>query len=253
MTISNWDQSDQGANWDSGLQWDVNQGPSPGSITPYLALIPPENQPQPKFIAMMSLVLQPLADAQAVNLSMPSLFDLDAAVGVQLDAVGVWVGASRYLQEPVANVYFKLGPTGPGLGVGILKSPGNTDTVLVSLPDSYYRILIRAKILNNQWNGTVPGAYAIWNAVFAGTGIGILIQDYGNMHMGLALTGTTPDALTLALFITGYFNVKPAGVAIDYYMTPSSPGTPYFGLGVENSVIAGLGVGAFGVVNAGPM
>ena len=67
-----------------------------------------------------------------------------------------------------------------------------------------------------------------------------------NTALQLALIGATPDAITLALFTSGYLNVKPAGVQIDYYMTPVAPGVPYFGIGVQNANIAGFGYGAFG-------
>ncbi|MGA7748654.1 MAG: DUF2612 domain-containing protein, partial [Gallionella sp.] len=124
-------------------------------------------------------------------------------------------------------------------------------TNLVSLPDQYYRLLIQAKIVANNWNGTVPGAYGVWDTVFAGTGTGILIQDFGNMHIAFALIGPTPDAVTLALLTTGYFDLKPASVKIDFYMTPSESGAPYFGFDVENENIAGLDVGYFGNVYPG--
>jgi hypothetical protein len=244
--IDSWDTGQPNAYWDSGLEWDVNYGPAPGSIGGYLALVPPENQGAPNFMAMLALLLRPLADIQAVTASMPGLFDVDSAVGVQLDAVGTWVGASRYLLLPLANVYFSLDVAGLGLDQGIFYSPGDPLTELTTLPDSYYRLVVKAKILNNQWDGTVPGAYAIWNEVFAGTGIGILIQDYGNMHMALALTGTAPDAVTLGLFTSGYLNVKPAGVRIDWYMTLPTPNVPYFGLDAENASVSGLDFGYFG-------
>jgi len=80
---------------------------------------------------------------------------------------------------------------------------------------------------------------------------GILIQDLGGMHMLFALTGTPPSPLLLELYFSGDLNVVPAGVQADYYMTPDSNEDPYFGLDVENSVIAGLDVGGFGFLNNG--
>lgn len=247
--IDRWDSGEPGATWDSGLQWDVNVGPNLGDIAPYLALITSEHRDKPKFIAMLTATLQPVADIQALIASMPGLFDLDVAVGDQLDKVGQWIGVSRTLNAPLVGVYFALGPSGPGFGIGTWKGPFDPDTFLINLPDEAYRLLLRAKLLNDKWNGTIPAAYAIWDALFAGTGFGILIQDYGNMHMLFALTGPTPDAVTLALFLGGYLNVRPAGVKVDAYVTPTVPDTPYFGFGVENAAISGFGVGAWGNSN----
>jgi hypothetical protein len=121
----------------------------------------------------------------------------------------------------------------------------------LSLPDDAYRTLLRARIASNHWDGTIPGAYAIWNELFAGTGLGILIGDGGDMTMLYALTGPVPDAVTLALFIGGYLTLKPATIGVSNYMTPSVPNAPYFGIGLENAAIGGLDVGAFGNTSVG--
>lgn len=247
--IDSWDSGQPGATYDSGLQFDVNVGPTPGNVASYLALVTSEHADKPKFMAMLAMLLQPLCDIQALIQGMAALFDLDVAVGDQLDKVGEWIGISRVLREPIVGVYFTLGGIGPGFGDGIWKGPFDAVDFLTDLPDDAYRLLLRAKVLNNKWDGTIPSAYAIWNTLFQGTDFGILIQDYGNMHMVFALTGPTPDAVTLALFLGGYLNVKPAGVTIDGYVTPTVPNTPYFGFGVENASISGFGVGAFGNFN----
>lgn len=247
--IDSWDSGQPGALWDVGLQWDVNVGPNSGSVGAYVNLVTSEHSDKPKFMTTLAAVLQGVADVQAVVASMPGLFDLDVAVGNQEDKTGQWVGVSRTLKVPLVGVYFTLGASGPGFGSGTWKGPFDPVDFLTNLPDEAYRLLLRAKVLNNKWDGTVPGAYAIWNALFAGTEFGILIQDYGNMHMLFALTGPTPDALTLALFLGGYLNVRPSGVQVDAYVTPTVADTPYFGFGVENASIAGFGVGAFGNFN----
>lgn len=248
--VQDWDIVLPGALWDNGLSWDVNSGPNPGTVDRYIALVPPENQNKPNFIAFLSMLLQPLCDAQAVLATIPSLFDVDNAVGVQLDVVGKWVGATRNLQVAVSGSYFSFDIS----GLGWDQAPwyaGQPTTALTTLDDAHYRLLIKARIANNKWDGTIPGAYAIWDALFAGTGVGILIQDYGNMTIALALTGTAPDAVTFGLFISGDLNTKPAGVELEGYMTPFSSGVPYFGFDVENSVISGYDVGAFGNVYPG--
>ena len=217
-----------------------------GDVTPYTGLITSEHQDKPKFMATVAASLQPLADMIATLNAMPAAFDLDEAEGAQLDAVGVRVGVSRQLAEPLTSVYFSLDTAGLGLDQGSLMGPFDPASGLVSLPDDSYLTLIRAKIASNQWDGTVASAYAIWNLVFAPAGSGILIQDNCDMTMVLALTGVLPNAVTLALFSGGLIDLKPAGVAVVDRYVPTVADTPYFGLDIESAAIAGLGVGAFG-------
>lgn len=247
VVIDKWDSGQPGAKYDVGLQWDVNVGPSPGDPQPYLDLITSEHNDKPKFMAMVETLVKPLTDDMAVVWSLIEKYDLDTAVGEQLDVVGRWVGASRTLNAPLEGVYFTLDQAGLGFDEGTWKGPFDPDSYLIELPDDAFRLLIRAKIKNNSWDGNIPQAYEDWDELFAGTDYGILIQDLGNMHMLFALTGPTPDAVTLALFKSGQLNIKPAGVHIDAYMTPSEPDTPYFGFDVQNDSIAGFDTGAWGL------
>lgn len=249
--IDSWDSGLPGATWDSGLQWDVNVGPSPGDLSPYLALVTSEHNDKPNFMATLAVLLQPIADLIFLMKSLPGLFDLDVAIGDQLDTVGQWVGVTRNITVPLPNVYFSLDQAGVGLGEGTLKGEFDPVTGLLVLPDENYRTLLRARIASNQWDGTIPSAYSVWDVLFAGSGFGILIQDAGNMSMILALTGPVPDAVTSALFTGGYLSLKPAGVRISNYITPAVANAPYFGIGVENAAIAGLDSGTFGNTSAG--
>lgn len=247
LVVANWDTNQPGAQWDSGLQWDVNVGPSPGDVSSYLARITSKYNLKPKFMEMVENVAQPFADNIAVLATMYLLFDVDYAVGAQLDVVGQWVGAGRDVTVPLTGVYFSYDTLGLGLDQGTIYNSFNPISGLVRLSDSAYRTFIRGRIANNHWDGSIEGAYAVWDTAFAGTGVGILIQDLGNMHMIMALTGPVTDAVTLALFKGGYLKLKPAGVHVDNYYTLSVPGAPYFGLDIENDVIAGLDIGAWGV------
>lgn len=215
-------------------------------ISPYVGLITSEHNSRPNFVAAVSAAIQPFADLIQQMADMPALYDLDQAIGQQLDVVGQWVGISRLLAEPLTDVYFSFGIQGVGWGQGVWKGPFDPATGLVSLPDDIYRNVIRAKIDANQWDGTIPGAYAAYANIFTGAQ-GILIQDNGDMTLLLAVTGDVPDAVTAALLSNGSIGLRPAGVLINNILVPSVPNTPYFGFGVENSSIAGWGHGAWGV------
>lgn len=241
---------DQGVgNWDTGLDWDANVGPTPGNTAPYASLFTSEHVPRPRLQTEAATILQPLADLQVLMAAYPALFDLNNAVGQQLDTVGQWIGVTRNLAVPITGVYFSLDSSTLGLDQGILQGPFDPTTGLVSLPDAQYLVVLQATIALNQWDGSIPGAYAALAPVFGSSGNVILIFDEGSMHMSLGLLGPGLTPILEALFTGGYLNLRPSGVQLDTHYTPGAPGAPYFGLDAETSVISGLDVGAFGVPN----
>jgi len=245
--IENWDQP--GALWDSGLQWDVNSTPGYGDPTPWLKLITFPHYNKPKFMAMMRVLLQPLADVIYNLRHMVEVdFDIDQAVGSQLDIIGQWVGRSRILEVPLQNVFFTL-DTGPGLDVGILRGPLDPTTELVNLPDPQYRILLYATIAANNWDGTVQGAYEAYAIIFGPGGYTLLIIDHQDMSMDLLLGGPAPDVVTKALFTQGYLSLKPEGVRVRNYIYSANSGTKIFALDAPpgSPIIGGLDGATLGV------
>lgn len=221
-------------------------------ISAYLALITSEHAGKPKFVGYLSTFLQGFADATAVVQSIPGLYDLDVAVGTQLDVDGQWIGRSRYLNVPLVGVYFSFDTAGVGFDQGVWLGPFDPTSGLTVLPDDQYRTLLRAVIAANHWDGTIPGAYAALAIVFDPLGCVVLIQDNQDMTMTWALwASATVDAVTLALFTTGELALKPVGVAIDYYVTQSVAGAPFFGFDYSTSVIAGFDAGCWGTLNPG--
>lgn len=218
----------------------------PADVTPYLDLVPSEHRDRPNFITMLTDLLQPLGDLQINVGLMPSLFDIDTAVGDQLDKVGEWVGVGRDVQVALTGVYFSLDSATLGLDQGSMQGPDDPTSGLVVLPDSGYRTLLRARIAANHWDGSIPDAYNVWDIAFSGTGFSIGILDLGGMHMVYILFGLVPDALTLALFTGGLLDLKPAGVKIDMYITEPADNVPLFGLDANSATVAGLDVGYFG-------
>jgi len=216
-------------------------------LSQYTSLITSEHNEKPRFMAMVSLLGQWAVDRRNMLASIPGLFDIDDAVGQQLDWVGQWVGVSRNLSLPLTGVYFSFDTAGLGFDQGTWLGPFDPTTGLVSLPDNAYRTLLYAVIAANNWDGTVPGAYTAWNTIFEPLGYSILIEDGQDMTMTVALIGPTPDAVTLALFTGGYLNLRPAGVGITFYYTQSVPDVPIFGFDAENSSISGFDVGAWAV------
>lgn len=55
-----------------------------------------------------------------------------------------------------------------------------------------------------------------------------------------------PSAVFLALLAGGYIPLKPEGVRVNYTIVTSVEGAPIFGFDVQNDLIAGFDVGAWG-------
>lgn len=196
----------------------------PGStLQSYTSLITSEHNQKPKFMAMVAEGMQAIADCVALILGLPQSFDLDNAVGVQLDICGLWIGQKRQLFTPITGIYFTF-DTGPGFDRGVFKGPFDPSTGLVNMPDNFYRIVLKAVAAANQWDGTIAGAYAAYAIAFQGTPYQVFIYDFQDMTMSLALLGAVPDPLTLALFTGGYLNLRPAAVGIRNYITPAVAG-----------------------------
>src|SRR5215469_561802 len=223
-------------------------------ISAYLDDVTSEHNQQPNYVELLIALLQPFGDITWLETHFFQYYDLDLAIGAQLDAVGEWVGRTRFLTVPI-NAYFSWDIVGLGWNQANWKRPFDADTGIVALDDEHYRILLRAVIAANHWDGTIPGAYATYEKLFAGTGFTIGIQDFGDMTMGLILFGPhTSDQITLALFDTGELDLKPAGIGMDHYyptVWPGGPGgTPVFGFDVMDTSIAGWDVGAWATTEA---
>jgi hypothetical protein len=205
------------------------------TLQQYLSLISSEHQNSPNYLKFISIFLQGQVDNQNVNAALPGLFDVDVAVGQQLDFIGVRVGQSRQIAVELTGVYFTWGETGPGWGQGTWYKTGDSLTSLSILPDDSYRVLLKAVIAANQWDGSVPGAYAVWAIAFGPNQIAL--RDNQNMTMDVIWIGPAPNAVTLALLTSGHLNLKPAGVRITGYYLASVVGDP-------NSAVTLMGPGS---------
>lgn len=216
------------------------------SLSDYLALITTEHSDKPKYMAMVEAVVQPMVDALNASQGLPADFDLDQAIGAQLDIVGLWVGIGRRVKTPLVGVYFSLDVVGLGFDQGVWKGPFDPDSGVVALDDETYRVLIRAKIGANDWDGTLSGSKAILDPVFSGA-THVFIQDNQDMSMTIGVSGEPPTAISLALLTGGYIPIKPEGVRVDYYIVTSVDG-PLFGFDLSNEYISGFDQGSWGTV-----
>lgn len=212
-------------------------------MSEYTDLVTSEHSERPKFIAVIEVSTDPMVDQQTVVLAFPADYDLDLAVGVQLDAVGMWVGATRYILTPLTGVYFSFGVAGVGFGEGYWRGPFDPLQGITTLSDEFYRLLLRATIALNNWDGTLAMAVAAIAPLFPDNLV--YIQDNQDMSISIAVAGPPLDVILAALLTGGYLALKPVGVRINYFF-PSEPDGPVFGFGADNAYIGGFGTGSWG-------
>lgn len=181
----------------------------------YLNLLTSEYRVDPLFNQWLYSVLSIADDISNCLMFITSAFDLDFAVGAQLDVLGVIVGANRTV------------PFQPSSGVSPV------------LDDTTYRLLIKATIANNQWNGTIGTLYPIWTTLFPGGNI--IILDNQNMTATIILTGSF-SSIIQDLIVNGMIVPRPQAVQYNYIFGQ----LPFFGFGPANAYVAGFGVGHWG-------
>jgi Protein of unknown function (DUF2612) len=178
----------------------------------YMNLLTSEYRNSPKLNALLTALLQKLMDVTMVQVQLDMAFDLDDAVGVQLDILGLIVGVSRQMRQEVVSA----------------------GQIYTTFPDSQYRVLLKVQIAQNVWDGTLPGVYNVWNTTLGSLGYGMILQDHQDMSIDYIFTNPPTDPILNAILTQGYFDLRPAGVKLNGYFTPSAPpGSPTFAFNME--------------------
>lgn len=178
----------------------------------YLSLVTSQYASSKKFNKLLYVLLKKFDDASQVLVNMDTALDLDGAVGVQLDMLGATVGAFRT--------------------VGFQPSDGISPV----LDDATFRIYIKAKIAQNQWDGTIISLYPIWQSLFPGGKI--IFIDNQNMSCDITLTGSF-TSITRDLIVNGYIIPRPEGVLYTFIFGV----LPFFGFGDSPGFISGFDTG----------
>lgn len=179
----------------------------------YQNLVTSEYRNSPKFLAFLTVLLQKFDDISQCLVAMDQAFDIDNAVGPQLDLVGSIVGASRT--------------------VGFQPSGG----VSPILDDDTYRIYIKAVAGANSWDGTIGGLQGIWKMLFPSATI--IIGDNQNMTATIFLFGSF-TSIEQDLIANGYIVPRPQAVLYTYIFPT---GLPVFGCDLNNALVAGVDIG----------
>lgn len=205
---------------------------------------------KPKFLAHIDLSTRPFTDISTVMQGFIPAFDIDKAVGVQLDQVGEWIGRSRVVSQPISGIYFAFDTDGLGYDQGVWQGPYDPDSGYTSLSDDTYRVILKAKIAINSWDGQNDSLPDILDTALAGSGLRMQIVDNQDMTISVWVFPENDIADVslelLAAIRQGYLTVKAAGILSGDVQTPSE-GNQFFGFDLENEYIAGFDEGAWGV------
>jgi len=215
--------------------------------TDYTTLITSEHQNKPNFASVISTLTQPLGQIGDLCAAMPTqVSDVDTAVGVQLDTIGLWVGISRKQEIPLPNVFFSFDTTGLGFDQGVWLGPYESTDGVTVLDDETYRAVLKATIGANYWDGSVQGLNNISTQAVAHLGVECFALDNFDMTVTIYIIGA-PSALFLSLIQRGIIPPKTAGIGITGYILASEAGSPFFALdSFTTTEVAGLDFGSFG-------
>lgn len=181
----------------------------------YVALLTSEHRSQPNFQAAVRVMVQGFADGRDLLRTLLGKYALDTAVGDQLDTIGLWVGVTRRVPVPLVNLYFTWGGTvATGWNQGQWKGPFDPGTGIVSLGDEDFRILIRAKIEANMWDGTAEEMDAILDLLFGAVNVSFRDNSDGTFKIRYSLTAL--NAVQQALLTSDLLALRPAGIEVIY-------------------------------------
>lgn len=156
----------------------------------YLDLITSEHVNKPKYMSWVEVLLTPFIDIINLNDTIKKSFNLKDAVGVQLDTLGKILVLDR-------QVNFQP-----------------TDGSSPILDDYYYRMILKAKVVKNQWKGTISNFYYFWSVLFSDQPLSIYLVDNQNMEPVVVIWDSQVTSMIQDLLTNGYIMPKPAGLGL---------------------------------------
>jgi hypothetical protein len=174
----------------------------------YKDLITSQYRDKPKFMVWLETAIQRLHDGSTTADDLNSVFNIDQAIGEQLDIVGLLLGRARTVEFNPIQGYSPV------------------------LDDETYRLLLKSTIAQNNWKGQITELTEIWSAIFPDGAI--LVLDNQDMSMRVIVAGFL-TSLQRDLVRYGYIIPKPQGVR----MTVNYGAVPLFGYGLDNQFITG--------------
>ena len=174
----------------------------------YLELITSEYSQNAKYNSYVKAFLDMCSPTVVNYQDFAVLFNLENAVGDQLDKIGELVGIGRKLP---------------------FESP-NVSTVLT---DSQYRKVIKSKIYINHWDGTMKQMALIFSTVFKDLPFDII--DNQNMTYDIIIVDPNMSDEDEVILKYGFTVPKPSGVKVNYTVRREE----IFGWDLSNSFVKG--------------
>lgn len=138
---------------------------------------------KPKAVATIKATVTPIIMDQ-LPLTVQDAFDLDTAIGYQLDTIAKYVGVSR---------------------------SGNGFNGPITLDDSDFLALIKLGIIRNNFGSSLSTIQDFLATYFLNE---ILVFDYANMHINYLISSAVGSQNLAQLFITEGLLPKPMGVGL---------------------------------------
>lgn len=182
----------------------------------YTTLITGQHADKPRFVNVVALTAGMLGAAGDVASQLIDKFDVDTAVGAQLDIIGLWVGIPRSQVVPIIGAFFSWNIPTFGWNESNWKEATQDSTSIITLDDETYRAVIKARIALNYWDGANDSANAIGAAVFAAQGVSIRLVDNMNMSLTVDVTGPV-SAIMQSLIEQNQVFPKPLAVRVHGY------------------------------------
>lgn len=149
----------------------------------YADLLIIQYKEKPKAYATIQAQVTPIVMEQ-LPLAVQNAFDLETAIGVQLDVIGKYVGVRR-------SVFDFTGP--------------------INLDDDDFRTLIKIAIIKNTFGSSLSVIQDLLFQFFEGD---LLVFDFQNMHMGYFFNSIIGSRQLAEVFVRSNFLPKPMGVEL---------------------------------------
>ena len=155
----------------------------------YLDLVTSEHRTKPNYIAWLEVLLTPFVDAINLNQGVKEAFNLNTAVGAQLDILG------KILVQPRRMDFQPTDGSSPILG------------------DEDYRLILKAKVVKNQWKGTISDFYNFWE-ILLGNNLPIYLVDNQQMEPVVVVWNPQVTPMIQDFLSHGLIVPKPAGLGL---------------------------------------
>ncbi|RKQ40611.1 DUF2612 domain-containing protein [Enterobacter sp. R1(2018)] len=186
---------------------------------PYSELIPASQREAPNYAKTLDVLTTAFTTQQTVSRSLINNFDLDKAIGAQLDIIGKWIGSTRRIFAPIEDYFFSFDSETLGFDYGYWKNRYDSEFGFVDLDDSNFRTVLRAKIGANNWDGTNQTLPDILQGIYPKKDILISYTDNQDMTMTVTVKGKSISTITKEIIRQGYLAIKPAGITVNYEIT----------------------------------